>query len=235
MGVAIGSQRTRAVRGGIVVETTSMIANGTERPMGTLAKRRRELTEALMNEAICEAAAKVLAEQGLAVLTMDRVAQAAEVSKGTLYNYFRDKEALLVAVAEWAFDPLKEALARVIAETPDPAQAIEQATLELFRGVDERRDLGQVLCASEHIPALAEQFRGNALWLRDQYLAAFERVAAAGRLTVDETPFHLARTFAIAVHGFLDERILHGEECPPLAEEMARIRHLFLDCWIAAH
>ena len=65
----------------------------------TAAARRQREKEA-RREAILEAAEARLREVGPRVLTMDEVAQLAELSKGALYLYFPSKDALLAAVAE---------------------------------------------------------------------------------------------------------------------------------------
>jgi AcrR family transcriptional regulator len=55
-----------------------------------------------MVENIVEAAAKVVAEEGLAALTTNRVADVAGVSNGSLYQYFQNREDLLEALTERA-------------------------------------------------------------------------------------------------------------------------------------
>lgn len=52
-------------------------------------------------ERLVTAAAQVFATRGYRNATMDEVAQAAGTAKGTLYLYFKDKEALFYAVFEW--------------------------------------------------------------------------------------------------------------------------------------
>ena len=55
--------------------------------------------------AILEATLAVLRERGLSGLKMEEVARRAEVGKGTIYLYFRDKRDLLKALVEertWA-------------------------------------------------------------------------------------------------------------------------------------
>jgi AcrR family transcriptional regulator len=52
-------------------------------------------------ERLVTAAAQVFAMRGYRNATMDEVAQAAGTAKGTLYLYFKDKEALFYAVFEW--------------------------------------------------------------------------------------------------------------------------------------
>lgn len=69
-----------------------------ERRMTAAARRQRE--KVARREAILEAAEARLREVGPRTLTMDEVAQLAELSKGALYLYFPSKDALLAAVAE---------------------------------------------------------------------------------------------------------------------------------------
>ena len=51
-------------------------------------------------EAILEAAIRVLREQGLSGLKVEEVARAAEIGKGTVYLYFKDKRELLRQLVE---------------------------------------------------------------------------------------------------------------------------------------
>ena len=51
-------------------------------------------------EQIVEAATRVFAEKGFRRATTREVARAAGVSEGTIYNYFEDKDALLMAILE---------------------------------------------------------------------------------------------------------------------------------------
>lgn len=55
-----------------------------------------------MVDSIIEASAKVVAEEGLAALTTNRVADVAGVSNGSLYQYFHDRQDLLEALTERA-------------------------------------------------------------------------------------------------------------------------------------
>ena len=64
--------------------------------MGTLERRERE-KEHRHNE-IIDAAEKVFFAKGLDTSTMDDVAQAAELSKGTIYLYFKTKEELYLSI-----------------------------------------------------------------------------------------------------------------------------------------
>jgi AcrR family transcriptional regulator len=60
--------------------------------------RVRELLVAARREQILGAATRVFAEKGFSRATTREVAREAGVSEGTIYNYFEDKEALLMAI-----------------------------------------------------------------------------------------------------------------------------------------
>lgn len=64
--------------------------------MGIKERREREKDE--RREEIIEAAGGVFFKKGLADATMDEIALAAELSKGTLYLYYKSKEDLYLAV-----------------------------------------------------------------------------------------------------------------------------------------
>lgn len=53
-----------------------------------------------MVDSIIEAAARVVAEEGLGALTTNRVADVAGISNGSLYQYFHDRQDLLEALTE---------------------------------------------------------------------------------------------------------------------------------------
>ena len=64
--------------------------------MGTLERRRRERDR--RRNKIIEAAEKVLLAKGYQAATMDDVASEAELGKGTLYLYFKNKDELILAL-----------------------------------------------------------------------------------------------------------------------------------------
>lgn len=65
--------------------------------MGIIERKEREKEQ--RREDIISAAEKIFFERGLPSATMDEIAEAAELSKGTLYLYYKSKEDLYLAVA----------------------------------------------------------------------------------------------------------------------------------------
>ena len=65
--------------------------------MGTVTRKQREVRQ--REAALLGIARKMLIEQGYAGLSMDRLAEATEYSKGTIYQHFSTKEDLITALA----------------------------------------------------------------------------------------------------------------------------------------
>jgi AcrR family transcriptional regulator len=92
---------------------------------------------------ILEAAAETFARLGLGTARMDDVAAAAGVSKGTLYLYFKNKDALVAALLHGLFAPLTDALA--LLEGPGTASErltrYVSATVAIFEALQPRLSL----------------------------------------------------------------------------------------------
>lgn len=65
--------------------------------------------------AILAAALEVVSERGYFETTMDEVARRAEVAKGTLYLYFKDKPAIFIGLVDWLLEQALEMLEEVAA------------------------------------------------------------------------------------------------------------------------
>ena len=79
-------------------------------------------------EKILAAAARLFASQHFHEARMEDIAELAEVGKGTLYRYFKDKEELYMALLARAADQMTERLAAV--ETVSGARAKLEAVVE---------------------------------------------------------------------------------------------------------
>lgn len=69
-------------------------------------------------QSILTAARALLAEEGVAALSMRRVAERAGITAGAIYRHFPDKQALVDRVVAAAFQHLELALLRSIADLP---------------------------------------------------------------------------------------------------------------------
>ncbi|MDX2204249.1 MAG: helix-turn-helix domain-containing protein [Hyphomicrobiaceae bacterium] len=97
-------------------------------------------------DAILEAAARILRRAGLAGLTTNRIAAEAGVSIGTLYQFFRSKEAILVTIARRQLEADRRAMrAALLPVLKDPAAPIERiavrAVIATYAGHERVRQL----------------------------------------------------------------------------------------------
>lgn len=108
---------------------------------------------------ICAAALDVFAEKGFAAAKLDEIARRAGVSKGTLYLYFKDKEALFRAVVRSAIAPNIEAVTSAISSLDAPFPEAVRMLLAAFAEREARLPIGavakMVVGESRNFPELA--------------------------------------------------------------------------------
>jgi AcrR family transcriptional regulator len=92
----------------------------------TIEAHRREV-----HEAIQDRTAELVAEQGLRSVTMSQVAETTGIGRATLYKYYSDIEAILIAWHERRVKAHLEELAQLREQNPEPAKALE-AVLEAY-------------------------------------------------------------------------------------------------------
>ncbi len=117
--------------------------------MGALIERRKSEWDSMMKSAISEAAISVLNEYGFDGLRMDRVANAAEVAKGTLYNYFRNKDELLINVIDMKFASIHQALLEIYDNKMSPPDKMEEIIRALLTFLEDERGLVLVVIDAE--------------------------------------------------------------------------------------
>lgn len=116
-------------------------------------------------DAVVEASARILVEEGFARLSTNRLAERAGVSVGTLYQYFPNKESVVEALVH----RIAEERIGVFASTLGD---LSQTDLEIEEGV--RRLLDAILAAMRVRPALARRLlleapRGGRLDLEEAW------------------------------------------------------------------
>lgn len=140
-----------------------------------------------VREAILDAAAVLVAEQGLRSVTMSQIAQSAGIGRATLYKYFTDLEAILLA---WHERQVASHLGQLAALRDQPGEVLDrlEAVLEAFAFIAHQQhgtELAARLHQGEHVARAQHHLTGFI-----QGLVA--EGAASGVLRTDVEPRELA-------------------------------------------
>ncbi len=106
--------------------------------MGVNERKEREKTE--LRELILEAATHVFVHEGYEKTSIRSIAERIEYSAGTIYNYFKDKNEILFAIHEQAFEKFLAVLSSV-SDVENPLERIRQMGYLYLKFVFENQEL----------------------------------------------------------------------------------------------
>jgi AcrR family transcriptional regulator len=160
-------------------------------------ERRRRETHAR----IFDAAMRLFAERGYANTPVEEITEAADVAKGTFFNYFPSKEAILEALAERQLSVVKAA-----EEKAREMTRVRPVLLEMIHKLAERPSRSPLLLRSLMGVAMTHNtlstFLGRVLdGGRGHVAAIMERGQQLGELRLDLSPLELARVLQHAIFG----------------------------------
>jgi AcrR family transcriptional regulator len=114
----------------------------------TVEAHRREVRDAIL-----ETTVRLVTKQGLRSVTMSQIAEEAGIGRATLYKYFSDVEAILVAWHERHVAGHLEHLATLRDQAGDPAERLK-AVLEAYALIQHKRhasEMEALLHRDEHV------------------------------------------------------------------------------------
>jgi AcrR family transcriptional regulator len=184
-----------------------------EVPMPKLTAIRKQALDEIMKEAIFTATIAVLSEHGLEGMTMDRVAAAAEVAKGSLYRYFPSKKELLEFVYAKLVDPIFKDLEETVAREQPAVEKLSSNLLALLEHVTKHAQAHRLLFEDETVHGLLQSSERRTLEAASQELAEIFRQGIAEGVFRPADPRMLANMYLGLCRGALDSRPeLEGRE-----------------------
>ena len=192
-----------------------------------LQRRSRETVEAIL-----EAAAQVFAKSGYAEGTTNRIAERAGVSVGSLYQYFPNKDALLVALVDREVEAGMERMTAWIERSRRSPRDLE----ELLRSfVEAMLDLHR---ASPELHRLLFEEAAHPPEAHECVLRFEERLAHGWRTLLcehgevdardpDTAAHFLVQTTEALTHRFVFQG-LHQLEAPAFVRELVSLLHRYL-------
>ncbi len=191
--------------------------------------QRQELKEE-RRRVILEAALHVFANRGFDKATVDEVAERAGISKGAIYLYYKNKEALFFSLFERKMNEANEPIAtamRSARSLPDLVQKVVTAQLEFLQS---NQDFFRIFSSEQ--ARLDLDFRGDFRRLLRRRLNAYinELGKAIGRF-IGADQEALSRDLALSLIGMMNTHtadwiINHRSE--PLTQKIDLIVNLFL-------
>jgi AcrR family transcriptional regulator len=155
-----------------------------------------------LRETLIEASSHIIKIQGIEGLSLRKLADQVGVSRAAPYHHFKDKNALLAAVAQAGFEDLGGLLKIVVTKSSPLTKRLREAVH------------GYLAFAHEH-PTQYDLMFGRRLWQSDQfndfqrhakdcfrlYVHLFEELQIQGQLSQNENPLRLAQILWATLHG----------------------------------
>lgn len=177
-------------------------ATPVEIPTGKKASNKETYHHGNLRETLIEASAHIIKIQGIEGLSLRKLADQVGVSRAAPYHHFKDKNALLAAVAEQGFESLGRLLQNVIDQDIPLLDRLKQAIK------------GYLEFAVEH-PTQYDLMFGRKLWKSDQfddfqrqakdcfrlYVQLFEQLINQGFLNKNEDALRLSQLLWATLHG----------------------------------
>jgi TetR/AcrR family transcriptional regulator, mexJK operon transcriptional repressor len=174
---------------------------------------------------ILAGARRVFMEDGYERASMNRIAEAAGVSKATLYSHFSGKDALfgaLMAQQIAAVGPSRFALADVEGSPDALLTGLGVGFISAVLDPEALRMYRVILSENDRFPELGRAFEQSGPAPGLAHLTAYLRkLCAAGVLDIDDVPLAAEQFMAMCDAGLLRRAHLHSER--PEAAEIARV------------
>jgi AcrR family transcriptional regulator len=150
---------------------------------GTVQAHRRSVDEAILSATV-----ELVAERGLAAVSMSQIASRAGIGRATLYKYYPDVEAIMVAWHERQVGGHLAQLAAVGAQAGPPLRRL-RSVLTAYATISRERHGDQQLAALLHS---ADHIRRAQAHVRDFLAGLIAEAAAAGEVRSDVAATELA-------------------------------------------
>lgn len=165
-------------------------------PRPPLGLGRRARRKAELRERILRAAMDLFARQGFFATTIEQITQAADVGKGTFFNYFPSKEHALAGFGEFQFARMKAALA----EAQTGERPIQDVLRRLVKALSEEPGRSPAFVRSLMLANLSSEpvrqlFRRKLMEGRRRLRRIFALGQQRGEIRRDLKPARVARVF----------------------------------------
>lgn len=172
--------------------------------MGIPERKERERVE--VKDLILNAAREIFLSEGYENTSIRKIASRIEYSPGIIYNYFKDKNELLLALHDKAFECKIEALFLSVRDIPDPLARLQATGRSYLQyGIDNPQDYELMFILSCTMEALAvkEEFWQDGAMAIGMLKANIKECMDAGYFRKDLDPDEISLLLWSQVHGLV--------------------------------
>jgi len=149
--------------------------------MDTSRSTKKEVVTAFRTKEILAAARRLMEQEGVETVTMDGIAQAAGVAKGTIYLYFQGKDELIQALMSEVGDGLALDLEAILERPEPPREKLKRAAKLLLDYVEQERILFPIYLRELVRSKATRGFRAQTFQaLEDRIVGLITRLFAEG-------------------------------------------------------
>jgi AcrR family transcriptional regulator len=173
---------------------------------------RRQRRSAETRDRLFRAALKLFADKGFAETTVEDITNAADVGKGTFFNYFPSKEHILIAFSDMQLSKLQDTVDQM-RDRPQPMREFlgsmtQRMTEEPAKSPDVIRALLQANLSSSSVRSVMRERNARAEGLLTQLLQIGQE---RGEFRGDLPALELAQVFRQTIFGTLLMWSLYGD------------------------
>ena len=204
------------------------MSESSESPVKTGPRNRRIAgTDPDKRRQILDGALHIFTSRGFDAASMSDIAAAANVSKGTLYVYFEDKEHLFVALIQREREAQKRGALEALNEDSDPVRALTRFGLCIVRMINGDLAVSAhrvVIGVAERMPELGRGFYENGPMLGSKLIAGYlDRMVAEGKLAIDDTYLAAVQFLDLCQSTLTRPRLFNTVRTPPSDEEISHV------------
>lgn len=108
-------------------------------------KQKRKDKRVIPKSKILQAGEKLFAQKGFYLTTLEEIASGANLAKGTIYLYFKNKTDLFISIIERKLDVLLRKIKQGIEEEASPVEEIKKTTRVHLKFLEQNRNFFKIL------------------------------------------------------------------------------------------
>jgi len=178
--------------------------------MARYTEKQKAALDALMKDDVYRHAMAIIEIEGVGGLTMERIATEVGVSRGALYNYFDDRDAVVDFVEERVFGPVLDTVNEIATSQTAVEDRLKKIAHWIFTAVYDDSSLVLALSPTKHLAA--NQHRQ--LERKKQVLRLIEEVIREGIATgtlKKLSPVVVAEMYIGMIAGMIESMSASGE------------------------